>query len=124
MLALSGPPRTAGLKRQSVMALGMAVAEQRFDNPRELLGERLREKSIYRLLADDGDRMFGDDYFADLYLASPKPSRVINPCPADGEMPRVWVSPSSVLRVLAAQGVMRNRVRVLDSTPVYDAVAK
>jgi hypothetical protein len=31
---------------------------------REILGDRLREGSIYRLLADQGGRLFGDGYFA------------------------------------------------------------
>ena len=39
-------------------------------NPREILGDRLREGSIYRLLADHGHQLFGDDYFADLYEES------------------------------------------------------
>lgn len=52
------------------MALGTAQAQQRFENPREILGERLREGSIYRLLADEGQRLFPDDYFADLHKAS------------------------------------------------------
>jgi hypothetical protein len=52
------------------MALGVAVVQQRFENPRELLGDRLREGSIYRLLADHGEVLFPDDYFSDLYAAS------------------------------------------------------
>lgn len=52
------------------MALGVAVAQQRFENPREILGDRLREGSVFRLLADFGDRLFPDDYFADLYSVS------------------------------------------------------
>jgi IS5 family transposase len=64
------------------MALGVAVAAQRFENPREVLGERLREGSIYRLLADHGDVLFPDGYFADLYTASSRgrptvPARVL-----------------------------------------------
>jgi hypothetical protein len=39
------------------------VVQARFENPREILGDRLRVGSIYRLLADFGDRLFGDDYF-------------------------------------------------------------
>jgi len=35
------------------------------DNPREFLGDRLREGSIDRLLADHGLTMFPDDDFAD-----------------------------------------------------------
>ncbi|MFN2504500.1 MAG: transposase, partial [Acidimicrobiales bacterium] len=53
------------------MALGATVVQERFENPREILGDRLREGSLYRLLADTGDRLFGDDYFADLYKRSP-----------------------------------------------------
>jgi len=45
------------------MALGSAKVQQRFENPREILGDRLREGSIYRLLADHGQVMFKDDYF-------------------------------------------------------------
>lgn len=174
MVALCGPPLAAGLKTESFMALGMAVAEQRFDNPRELLGERLREGSIYRLLADAGEEMFGDDYFADLYLTSAKgrptiPARVMatvmilqafeglsdaeacdrlevdlrwqaaagvhagyeafHPTSLVGQRNRLRASerPRRLFedtKVAARQGgVLRNRVRVLDSTPIYDAVA-
>ncbi len=156
------------------MALGMAVSEQRFENPRELLGERLREGSIYRLLADAGDRMFPDDYFADLYLASAKgrptiPARLMatvmvlqafeglsdaeacdrlevdlrwqaaagvhagyeafHPTSLVGQRNRLRSSarPRRLLddtKIAAREaGVLRNRVRVLDSTPIYDAVA-
>jgi IS5 family transposase len=64
------------------MALGVAVVEQRFENPREILGERLREGSIYRLLAEHGDRLFPGGYFADLYTVSTRgrptvPARVV-----------------------------------------------
>jgi hypothetical protein len=52
------------------MALGRAQAGQGFDSPRELLGDRLREGSLYRLLAGDGHAMFPDGYFADLYAGS------------------------------------------------------
>ncbi|MQA26043.1 MAG: DDE transposase, partial [Micromonosporaceae bacterium] len=37
-----------------------------------LLGDRLAEGSVYHLLAGEGHRLFGDDYFADLFTASPK----------------------------------------------------
>ena len=53
------------------MALGTQKTQQRFDNPRDLLGDRLKEGSLYRLLADHGDEMFPDDYFADLYSVPP-----------------------------------------------------
>ena len=52
------------------MALGSAKVQQRFENPREILGDRLKEGSIYRLLADHGHAMFRDDYFADLLPAT------------------------------------------------------
>jgi hypothetical protein len=54
------------------MALGRSQVQQGFDNPRDLLGDRLREGSLYRLLADHGHRMFPDGYFADLYTESVK----------------------------------------------------
>jgi hypothetical protein len=156
------------------MALGSAVIEQRFDNPRELLGDRLREGSIYRLLADEGEAMFGDDYFADLYLVSRKgrptiPARVMatvmilqafeglsdaeacdrlevdlrwqaaagvhagyagfHPTSLVGQRNRLRASarPRRLFEDTKAAaveaGVLRNRLRVLDSTPIYDAVA-
>src|SRR5262249_10298997 len=52
------------------MALGRAQVQQGFDDPRVLLGDRLREGSIYRLLADHGQVMFPDEYFADMYAES------------------------------------------------------
>jgi hypothetical protein len=64
------------------MALGRAQVQQGFGDPRMLLGDRLRLGSLYRLLADHGHQMFGDDYFADLYAASARghptvPARLI-----------------------------------------------
>src|SRR5665213_1437213 len=64
------------------MALGRSRAQQRFENPREILGDRLKEGSIYRLLADHGHQLFDDDYFADLYEESARgrptiPARVM-----------------------------------------------
>jgi hypothetical protein len=64
------------------MALGTTSLQPRFENPREILGDRLREGSIYRLLADEGDRLFPNDYFADLYTRSVRggptvPARVL-----------------------------------------------
>src|SRR6266508_4039633 len=50
------------------MALGVAMVAQRFENPRELLGDRLR--GVHRLLADHGERLFPGDYFADVYKDS------------------------------------------------------
>lgn len=156
------------------MALGSAKVQQRFDNPREILGDRLREGSIYRLLADHGHAMFGDDYFADCYTDSAKgrptiPARVMatvmvlqafeglsdreacdrlevdlrwqaacgvdagaeafHPTALVGQRNRLRASsrPRRLFedtKVVAKQtGAMKNRARVLDSTPIFDAVA-
>jgi hypothetical protein len=154
------------------MALGAAVVEQRFENPRELLGDRL--KGVYRLLAEHGDRLFPQDYFADLYKDSARgrptvPARVLATVMVlqaqEGlsdqeavdhlECDLRWQAAAGVdagyvafhstvlvgqrnrlrgsqrpkrfledTRVVArAAGVLRDRVRVLDSTPIYDAVS-
>ena len=154
------------------MALGCAAVGQRFENPRDLLGDRLT--GVYRLLAEHGDRLFGDDYFADLYLSSRKgrptiPARVLatvmvlqafeglsdqeavdhlgcdlrwqaaagvdagyepfHSTVLVGQRNRLRAStrPKRFLedtKVVAREaGVMRDRVRVLDSTPIYDAVS-
>ena len=146
--------------------------EQRFENPRELLGDRL--KGVYRLLAVEGHRIFGDDYFADCYKDSRRgrptvPARVLatvmvlqaleglsdqeavdhlecdlrwqaaagvdagyvafHSTTLVGQRNRLRTSgrPKRFLedtRVVAREaGVMGNRVRVLDSTPIYDAVS-
>ena len=156
------------------MALGSAKVQQRFDNPREILGDRLREGSIYRLLADHGHAMFGDDYFADCYTDSAKgrptiPARVMatvmvlqafeglsdreacdrlevdlrwqaaagvdtgaeafHPTALVGQRNRLRASsrPRRLFedtKVVATEtGAMKNRARVLDSTPIFDAVA-
>jgi hypothetical protein len=52
------------------MALGRSQVQHGFDDPQVLLGDRLREGSLYRLLADHGHAMFPDDYFADVYTGS------------------------------------------------------
>ncbi|MGH4001298.1 MAG: transposase, partial [Pseudonocardiaceae bacterium] len=155
-----------------VMALGVAPTAQRFENPRELLGERLR--GVYRLLAEHGDSIFPDDYFADCYKDSRRgrptiPARVLatvmvlqaleglsdqEACDRlerdlawqaaagvdagyDAFHPTTLVGQRNRLRAagrdkrfladtkVAAReaGVLRNRVRVLDSTPIYDAVS-
>jgi hypothetical protein len=62
------------------MALGVARLQARFEDPRQLLGDGL--KGVYRFLADFGDRLFPDDYFADMYKESPRgrptvPARVL-----------------------------------------------
>lgn len=156
------------------MAIGFAQKQQRFENPREILGDRLREGSIYRLLADYGHEMFPDDYFSDLYTDSKRgrptiPARVMatvmllqafeglsdreaierlgfdlrwqaaaqvdtgavsfHPTALVGQRNRLRASerPRRLFedtKVVAKQtGAMKSRVRVLDSTPIYDAVA-
>ena len=156
------------------MALGRAQVQQGFDDPRVLLGDRLREGSLYRLLAGHGQVMFPDGYFADLYTGSARgrpavPARVVatvmllqsfeglSDREACGRLevdlrwqaaagvdagyrafhPAVLVGMRTRLRASAqprrlfddtkivarATGAMRNRARVLDSTPVFDAVA-
>jgi Transposase DDE domain/Transposase domain (DUF772) len=156
------------------MALGRAQVQQGFQDPREILGSRLREGSLYRLLADHGQEMFPDGYFADLYTRSVKgrptvPARVIatvmilqsfeglsdrEACDrleadlrwqaaagtdAGGAAfhPTALVGMRSRLRASArprrlfedtraaarAAGAMKDRARVLDSTPLLDAVA-
>jgi hypothetical protein len=62
------------------MALGVAKTQARFEDPRCLLGDRL--KGVYRFLADFGGRLFPDDYFADMYRESRRgrptvPARVL-----------------------------------------------
>ena len=156
------------------MALGTTSIQPRFENPREILGDRLREGSIYRLLADEGDRLFPDDYFADLYTRSVRgrptvPARVLATvmvlqafeglsdreaidhlevdlrwqaaCGVDtgaaafhatvlvGQRNRLRASkrPRRIFEdtkvVAQASGAIRNRARIFDSTPIYDAVA-
>ena len=153
------------------MALGSVPGQARFENPREVLGDRL--VGLYLFLAVEGGRLFGDDYFADLYMRSrlgrpTVPARVLATvmvlqafeglsdreacdrlerdlawqaaCGVDvgheafhatvlvGVRNRLRASDRAKrflddTRVMAREsGVMRNRVRVLDSTPIYDAV--
>src|SRR5438093_1237371 len=54
------------------MAVGRAQTQARFDDAAMLLGDRLSEGTVYHLLAGHGQRLFGDDYFTDLFTASPK----------------------------------------------------
>jgi IS5 family transposase len=156
------------------MALGRARVQLSFQDPREILGDRLREGSLCRLLADHGQVMFPDSYFADLYTGSARgrptvPARVMatvmllqsfeglsdrEACDRLGVdlrwqaaagldvgaaafHPTALVGMRNRLRASArprrlfedtkvvarATGAMRNRARVLDSTPVFDAVA-
>ena len=156
------------------MALGRAQDQRGFQDPGDILGDRLREGSLHRLLADHGRAIFGDDYFADLYSGSPKgqptvPARVVATVMvlqafeglSDREAcdrleadlrwqaaagvdvgyrafhPTVLVGMRNKLRASArprrlfedtkvvarATGAMKGRVRVLDATAIYDAVA-
>jgi hypothetical protein len=156
------------------MALGTSDKQRRFDDPAALLGDRLVPGSLYRFLSDEGDRLFGDDYFADLYTASSKgrptiPARVLatvmvlqsfeglsdrEACDrlgadlrwqaacgvgvgAEPFHPTVLVGVRNRLRaskrprrlhedtvaLAKRSGVVTSRVRVLDSTSLYDAVA-
>jgi hypothetical protein len=154
------------------MALGVARVQARFEDPRLLLGDRL--KGIYRFLAEHGERLFPDDYFADMYRESRRgrptvPARALatvmilqaheglSDQEAVDRLERdlAWQAAAGVhsgyeafhstvlvgarnrlreskrprrlfedTRAVAAEaGVLQGRARVLDSTPLYDAVA-
>ena len=154
------------------MALGSLSRQGRFENPAELLGERLQ--GVYRFLAENGDVLFPKDYFADLYTKSrfgqpTVPARVVatvmllqsheglSDREATDRLGRdlAWQAAAGVHTGYAAfhptllvgmrnrlrgstrpkrlfedtkraareAGVMSDKARVLDSTPVYDAVA-
>src|SRR6266702_947591 len=59
-----------GLAKIMFVAIGVADRRTRFDDCALLLGDELMAGSAYRLLAEHGDRLFGDDYFADLFTRS------------------------------------------------------
>lgn len=156
------------------MALGVAVLQASFEDAAGFLGDRLSPGSVYRLLADEGHRLFGDDYFADVFTSSrlgrpTVPARVVatvmllqafeglsdrEACDrlafdlrwkaaagvtvdAEAFHPTILVGMRNRLRasgrprrlfedvnvVARAAGLLRGRVRVLDSTPLLDAVA-
>jgi Transposase DDE domain/Transposase domain (DUF772) len=52
------------------VALGRSDGQARFDDAGMLLGEQLKPGSVYRLLAEHGDELFGDEYFADVFTVS------------------------------------------------------
>jgi len=54
------------------MAIGAAAKQRQFEEAAVVLGDRLVEGSIYRLLADEGHRLFPDQYFADLFVDTPR----------------------------------------------------
>jgi len=154
------------------MALGTVSAQERFDNPKALLGDRLR--GIYLFLATHGEAIFPHGYFADCYKDSARgrptvPARLLATVMvlqaqeglSDAEAcdrlerdlawqaaagvhtayeafhPTVLVGMRNRLRAsdrprrlftdtrdaAVESGLMGRRVRVVDSTPVYDAVA-
>ena len=156
------------------MGIGRSGKQGRFDDAAVVLGDRLEPGSLCRLLADEGHRLFGDDYFADLYAPTHRgrptiPARVVatvmllqsheglsdrealdrlefdlrwsaaaglTVAPV-GFHPTVLVGLRNRLRAsdrprrllqdvnaaARAAGLLRSRVRVLDSTPMLDAVA-
>jgi hypothetical protein len=53
-----------------VVAIGQADRQARFDDAALLLGAELKPGSVYRLLADEGARLFDDAYFGDLFARS------------------------------------------------------
>src|SRR5487761_2669869 len=156
------------------MALGTSDKQRRFDDPVAVLGDRLKDGSIYKLLAEHGHEMFPDDYFADCYTNSPHgrptvPARILAtamvlqafeglsdreatdrlgfdlrwqaaagvPIGTEPFHPTVLVGARNRLRasehprrlfedtkvVAKATGALGQRARVLDSTPIFDAVA-
>jgi hypothetical protein len=156
------------------MALGTSDNQQRFDDPASVLGDRLKDGSIYKLLAEHGHEIFPDDYFTDCYTNSPEgrptvPARILATVMvlqafeglsdreatdrlsfdlrwqaaagvsigAQAFHPTVLVGARNRLRasvrprrlfedtkvVATKVGALGRRARVLDSTPIYDAVA-
>jgi len=52
------------------VALGRENRQGRFDDVMLLVGDQLPVDSVYRLLAEHGDALFGEEYFADLFKRS------------------------------------------------------
>ncbi len=156
------------------MAVGRTDGQARFDDAVLLLGDQLPVGTVYRTLAADGGRLFGDDYFADLFMRSrlgrpTVPARVIAtvmllqaheglsdreacdrlafdlrwkaaaglPVGSGSFHPTVLVGMRNRLRasdrprrlfedvnlVARSAGLLAGLRRVLDSTPLFDAVA-
>lgn len=156
------------------MAVGVAERQGEFTDAALLLGGGLDAGSIYGLLAEHGQRLFGDGYFADLFVDTVRgrpsiPARVVATvmvlqafeglsdreaidrlrfdlrwqaaaglsAAPEGFHPTVLVAMRNRLRGSArprrlfedtrelakSVGLARSRVRVLDSTPLLDAVA-
>lgn len=156
------------------VALGCEDRQGRFDDVMLLVGDQLAGGSVYRVLAEHGAALFGDEYFADLFkrstLGRPTvPARVVatvmllqafeglsdrEACDrlafdlrwkaaaglavgAGSFHPTVLVGMRNRLRAsdrprrlfddvnttARAAGLLRGRRRVVDSTPLFDAVA-
>ncbi|MCX2933677.1 transposase [Mycobacterium sp. CVI_P3] len=156
------------------MALGREDRQVRFDDVLLLVDDQLPQDSVYRLLAEHGAVLFGDEYFADLFTRSrlrrpTVPARVVatvmllqafeglsdrEACDrlafdlrwkaaagltvgAPAFHATVLVGMRNRLRAsdlprrlfddvnatARAAGLLRGRRRVLDSTPLFDAVA-
>jgi hypothetical protein len=156
------------------VALGREDRQGRFDDVMLLVGDQLVQGSIFRLLAEHGAALFGDEYFADLFkrstLGRPTvPARVVatvmllqayeglsdrEACDrlafdlrwkaaagltveAGAFHPTVLVGMRNRLRAsdrprrlfddvnttARTAGLLRGRRRVIDSTPLFDAVA-
>ena len=114
-----------------VVASGAAVVLQGFENPRELPGGRSRR--VDQLLAEDGDRICPDDYFADVYqrsvLGRPTIPALVSATVLVGQCNRMHSSARSKrflddTKVVASHAAaLRVRVPMLDSTPFSDAVS-
>lgn len=162
------------LHEDRCVALGRENRQGRFDDALLLVGDQLPVGSIYRLLAEYGGALFGEEYFADLFkrsvLGRPTvPARVVatvmllqayeglsdrEACDrlafdlrwkaaagvtvdAQAFHPTVLVGMRNRLRdskrprrlfddvntTARESGLLRGRRRVLDSTPLFDAVA-
>jgi hypothetical protein len=57
-------------RQDRCVALGRETRQGSFDDVLLLVGDQLADGSIYRLLAEHGGALFGDDYFADLFKRS------------------------------------------------------
>ena len=161
-------------REDRLVALGYAARQASFDDAMLLLGDQLSVGSVYRLLAEHGDVLFGDGYFVDLFqrsvLGRPTvPARTVAtvmllqaheglsdreacdrlafdlrwkaaaglPVSAPSFHPTVLVGMRNRLRAsdrprrlfedvtstARAAGLLHGRRRVLDSTPLFDAVA-
>jgi Transposase DDE domain/Transposase domain (DUF772) len=162
------------VRENRCVALGCDDRQVRFDDVMLLVDDQLAAGSVYRLLAEHGAALFGDEYFADLFkrstLGRPTvPARVVatvmllqaheglsdrEACDrlafdlrwkaaagltvgAEAFHPTVLVGMRNRLRAsdrprrlfddvtttARAAGLLRGRRRVLDSTPLFDAVA-